>query len=62
VSSDDWLQLLNQKGKEKEVAVEELPIYNRGAKGAVIKGGIKSVQRKPKEEELAKLEVDGDSE
>ncbi len=62
VSSDDWLQLQNQKGKEKEVAVEELPIYNRGAKGAVIKGGIKSVQRKPKEEELAKLEVEGNSE
>jgi DNA gyrase/topoisomerase IV subunit A len=62
VSSDDWLLIENQKGKEKVVAVEDLPVYNRGAKGAVIRGGIKSVQLKPRPEELAGLEVDDDSE
>ena len=62
VSSDDSLLIENQKGKEKEVAVEDLPVYNRGAKGAVIRGGIKNLQLKPRPEELAALEVDDDSE
>jgi hypothetical protein len=44
------------------MAVAEMPIYNRGAKGAVIRGGIEEVQLKPREEELAGLENDGDAE
>ncbi len=44
VDQDDFLLIQNQKGKEKEIAVEELPIYNRGAKGAVIPGGISHIQ------------------
>jgi hypothetical protein len=39
-----------------------MPIYNRGAKGAVIKGGIEDVQLKLRGEELAALEDHGDSE
>jgi DNA gyrase subunit A len=46
VSGDDHLLIQTHKGKEKEVAVAELPTYNRGAKGAVIRGGIKRVQLK----------------
>jgi len=62
VNEDDYLIIRNKKGKETEMAVAELPIYNRGAKGAAIRGGIEEVQLKPREEELAGLEVDGDSE
>jgi hypothetical protein len=62
VDQEDFLIIWNKKVKEKEMAVAELPIYNRGAKGAVIRGGIKDVQLKPREEELAGFEADGDSE
>jgi hypothetical protein len=62
VNQDDFLIVRNKKGKEKEMAVAEMPIYNRGAKGAVIRGGIEKVQLKPTKEELAGLEKDGDSE
>jgi len=51
VSEDDRLLIQNQKGKEKEVAVAELPVYNRGAKGAVMRGGIKRFQLKPRGEQ-----------
>ncbi len=49
VSEDDSLLIQNQKGKEKEIPVAELPIYNRGAKGKVIRGGIAQIQVKPDE-------------
>jgi DNA gyrase/topoisomerase IV subunit A len=62
VSQDDCFVITNKKGKEKEMAVAELPIYNRGAKGAVIRGGIQSVQLKSSDEELAGFEDDGDAE
>jgi DNA gyrase/topoisomerase IV subunit A len=62
VDQDDSLIIRNKKGKEKETVVVELPIYNRGAKGAVIKGGIEDVQLKLRGEELAALEDHGDSE
>ena len=62
VSQDDFLVITNKKGKEKEMAVAELPIYNRGAKGAAIRGGIKEVKLKSREEDLAVLEDDGDAE
>ncbi|MEJ2363681.1 MAG: DNA gyrase subunit A, partial [Deltaproteobacteria bacterium] len=62
VDQDDFLIISTKKGKEKEIGVAELPIYNRGAKGAVIRGGIKDVQLKSREEELAGAEDDGDSE
>jgi DNA gyrase/topoisomerase IV subunit A len=62
VDQDDFLIIRNKKGKERETAVAELPVYNRGAKGAVSPGGIEDVQLKSKEEELAGFENDGDSE
>jgi len=62
VSQDDFLIINSKKGKEKEVAVAELPIYNRGAKGAVMRGGIEDVQLKPREEELSGFAGHGDSE
>ena len=49
LNRDDSLLIQNQKGKETEVAVTELPVYNRGAKGTVIRGGIYGIQVKPKE-------------
>jgi DNA gyrase subunit A len=58
VSKDDYLLILSKKGKVKELAVAEQPIYNRGAKGAVIRGGIESIQLKPREEELGALEME----
>jgi DNA gyrase subunit A len=60
VSKDDYLLILSKKGKVKELAVAEQPIYNRGAKGAVIRGGIESIQLKPREEELGALEMEDD--
>ena len=60
VNQDDFLIVRNKKGKDKEMAVAEMPIYNRGAKGAVIRGGIEKVQLKPTKEELTGLEKDGD--
>jgi DNA gyrase subunit A len=51
VSEDDHLLVQNQKGKEKEVAVAEFPVYNRGAKGAVVPGGIKRLQLRPRDEQ-----------
>jgi DNA gyrase subunit A len=45
----DTLVVLTTKGKEKEVAVSELPTYNRGAKGAVMRGGIQRFYLKPRE-------------
>ena len=62
VSQDDFLVTRNKKGKEQEIRVAELPIYNRGAKGAVVRGGIEDVQLQSGEEELAGLKVDGDCE
>jgi DNA gyrase/topoisomerase IV subunit A len=62
VDHDDFLIMSNKKGKEKEMALAELPIYNRGAKGAVVRGGIKDVQLKPRKEELTGFEGEGDSE
>ena len=62
VSGDDCLLIQNQKGQEKEVAVAELPVYNRGAKGAVIRGGIRRVQVKPREEQSDDPGRNGDSE
>ena len=38
-----------QKGKEEEVAVTELPVYNRGSKGAVVRGGIAGIRAKSKD-------------
>jgi DNA gyrase/topoisomerase IV subunit A len=60
VSKDDYLLVQNKKGEEKELAVAEQPIYNRGTKGAVIRGGIESIQLKPREEELGSLEMEDD--
>ena len=62
VDQDDFLIIRDKKGKERETAVAELPIYNRGAKGGVIRGGIEDVQLKPREAELAGPEDDADSE
>jgi hypothetical protein len=62
VNQEDFLIVRNKKGKEKEMAVAEMPIYNRGAKGAAIRGGIEEVELKPRKEELAGPENDGDSE
>jgi DNA gyrase subunit A len=52
VSKDDYLLIQSKKGKEKELAVAEQPIYNRGAKGAVIRGGIAQFSVKAREEEV----------
>ena len=60
MSKDDYLLVQNKKGEEKELAVAEQPIYNRGTKGAVIRGGIESIQLKPREEELGSLEMEDD--
>jgi DNA gyrase/topoisomerase IV subunit A len=58
VSKDDSLLIQSKKGKEKELAVAEQPIYNRGAKGAVIRGGIAQFSVKAREEEVEDLESD----
>jgi hypothetical protein len=60
VSKDDFLLIQSKKGKVNELDVAEQPIYNRGAKGAVIRGGIESIQLKPREEELGALEMEDD--
>ena len=60
VSKDDYLLIQSKKGKVKELAVAEQPIYNRGTKGAVIRGGIESIQLKPSEEELGALGMEDD--
>jgi DNA gyrase subunit A len=51
VNEDDHLLIQNQKDKEKTMAVSDLPMYNRGAKGAVIRGGIKRILVKPRAEQ-----------
>ena len=62
VAADDHFLIWDQKGKEKELAVADLPVYNRGAKGAVIRGGIERVQVKPREgEELIPDSESGES-
>ena len=62
VDEDDYLLIQNKKGKETEVAVAEQPIYNRGAKGAVIRGGIMGLSVKAREEDLEDSELEsGDS-
>jgi hypothetical protein len=62
VSTDDYLLIQSKKGKEKELAVAEQPIYNRGAKGAVIRGGIAQFSVKAREEEVEDPEsVSGDA-
>jgi DNA gyrase subunit A len=58
VSKDDYLLILSKKGKVKELAVAEQPIYNRGAKGAVIRGGIAQFSVKARAEELEDSELD----
>jgi hypothetical protein len=58
VSKDDYLLVQNKKGEEKELAVAEQPIYNRGTKGAVIRGGIAQFSVKAREEELEDSELD----
>jgi phage host-nuclease inhibitor protein Gam len=60
VSKDDYLLIQSKKGKVNELAVAEQPIYNRGTKGAVIRGGIESIQLKPSEEELGALGMEDD--
>jgi DNA gyrase subunit A len=62
VSEDDYLLVQGQKSEAKELAVAEQPIYNRGAKGKVIRGGITQFSVKAREEDLAGSESDfGDS-
>ncbi len=56
VGGDDQLLIKKQKGKEQEVVMSDLPVYNRGAKGAVIRGGIKRIQVKPRAEQSVKGE------
>jgi DNA gyrase subunit A len=51
LNQEDSFVIESQKGKEKEVNVAELPVYKRGAKGTVIRGGIKRIQLKPRDEE-----------
>ncbi|MFP3869620.1 MAG: DNA topoisomerase (ATP-hydrolyzing) subunit A [Syntrophobacteria bacterium] len=46
---DDVLLIQNPKGRVKEVAVGELPVYNRGTKGVPLRGGIARISVKPKE-------------
>ena len=58
VSEDDFLLIQSKKGKEKELAVAEQSIYNRGAKGAVIRGGIAQFSVKAREEEVEDPESD----
>jgi DNA gyrase/topoisomerase IV subunit A len=43
---DEVLLLENPKGKVSEVPVAELPRYRRGAKGAVVRGGIARIKVK----------------
>ena len=62
VNRGDFLVIRNKKGKEQEMAVAELPIYNRGAKGAVMRGGIEDVRLKPREEAQPGLEPHGNAE
>jgi DNA gyrase subunit A len=59
LNPQDSLLIQSQKGKEKEMSMAELPVYNRGAKGTVIRGGINRVQLKPRDEKL--LEHDAES-
>jgi DNA gyrase/topoisomerase IV subunit A len=62
VSADDHLLVQSKKGEDKELAVAEQPIYNRGAKGSVIRGGIAQFSVKAREENLTDSESDsGDS-
>ena len=60
VDEDDHLLIQNKKGKETEVAVAEQPIYNRGAKGSVIRGGIMGLSVKAREEDLVDSESEPD--
>jgi DNA gyrase/topoisomerase IV subunit A len=62
VSGEDHLLIQDQKGKQKSVAVAELPAYNRGAKGVVMSGGIQRVQVEPRDAHLVDPAGDQDSE
>jgi hypothetical protein len=46
VSSDDILLVESPKGKVSDLALADLPRYNRGSKGAVIRGGIARIRVK----------------
>jgi DNA gyrase subunit A len=46
VRPDDILLVENPKGKMSELALADLPRYNRGSKGAVIRGGIARIRVK----------------
>ena len=59
-SKEDFVIIHSKNGKERELAVAELPIYNRGAKGAVIRGGIAQFSVKPREGELEDPESDSE--
>jgi hypothetical protein len=61
VSKDDYLLIQSKKGKVKELDVAEQPIYNRGAKGAVIRGGISQFSVKAREKEVEDPEDSNDS-
>jgi DNA gyrase subunit A len=61
VDVDDHLQIQNRKGKETEVAVAELPTYNRGAKGTVIHGGIKEFRVKARETDADEEDTDAET-
>ena len=44
--SDDILLVESPKAKVSELAVADLPRYNRGAKGVVIRGGVARIRVK----------------
>jgi DNA gyrase/topoisomerase IV subunit A len=46
VRPDDILLVASPKGKVSELALADLPRYNRGSKGAVIRGGIARIRVK----------------
>jgi DNA gyrase/topoisomerase IV subunit A len=56
-SPDDVLLLENPKGKVSEVPVAEFPRYRRGAKGAVVRGGIARIKVKKAAEPWEKAET-----
>ena len=48
--ADDILLVESQKGKVSELAVADLPRYNRGAKGVVVRGGVTRIRVKGRAE------------
>jgi hypothetical protein len=46
VKPDDTLVVESQKGKVSELALADLPRYNRGSKGVVIRGGVARIRVK----------------